>query len=258
MAATYFDRRGWLLVAGALAAVLAIHAAGEVVPPAAPIAVTPSNPAEPPLEDQPQKQRTPVSSPALAADDVSGIRVHGTLRQDGRASAIISEGGGPQRRVAMGSELRPGMMLADVAPGYIVAEQGGARIRLPIARFGETDRPSMIDAEPALADNPAMPSRASFSGALAKRRTLAFQLGLSEVRSGELTVGFRVDAADEMPLFSAAGLRDGDVVTAINGNPFNDEEKVVELADELAQSKSLGISYQRGGVAAEARIRFGD
>lgn len=74
-----------------------------------------------------------VAAPPLQA---TALELHG-VRQEGRGrgSAIISEGDGPQRSIAVGESISPGLVLKDVGPGYATLARQGVDERLAFADF---------------------------------------------------------------------------------------------------------------------------
>lgn len=220
-----------------------------------------------PLAASIARQAQPVAAapPGLVPSDVEGIILHGTLVTASMAAAIVSDGAAGQRRIVAGQDIRPGIRLAAVAADHIVAARGPARLQIPLARFGGTMTPTPIadvvtgSATPVPGNTAGDPlSRADFDGAAARRQTMAFQLGLARVVVDGSAIGHRIVRANDMGLFAAAGLRDGDIVTSIDGNPFHREENVVELSNQLAQAKHVRITYLRAGVPAVAKVEMVD
>ncbi len=221
----------------------------------------PPPPAPPPMPAavQAPPPPTPPSAPTLTPADVAQVRVYGTLGN----AAIVSMGSDAQQRVSIGRQLLPGIVLESTAPGHIIVARGDTRLKVPLLTFdGTAPAATLVTADTKAKPGPVVKaptlSRAAFGGDNRRRQTLAFQLGLVREKQGEVTLGFRVRKASAMPFFARAGLKDGDIVSTINGGGLHDEEKVMELADELAQSKRVVIGYMRDGQAREAVVDFTD
>lgn len=240
-----------LLLAGGAAA-LAVWPGGERTPAPVSVPMPPPQPVAAPPSPLP-------AAPSLTPADVAEVRVHGTLGN----AAIVSIGSAAQQRIIAGRQILPGITLESTAPGHVIVARGGTRLRIPLLSFDGTPPPATdvaADGEApaptkATAEIPTL-SRAAYGGDNARRQTLAFQLGLVREAAGEVTRGFRVRKIADMAFFRRAGLRDGDIVTAINGAGLHSEEKIIELADELAQSKRVTISYLRGDAPHEAEVDF--
>jgi len=241
-----------LLFAAGAGAVAILAFWPETAPP-------PSAPPPMPVVAQTPPPTTPPPAPTLTPADVAEVRVYGTLG----SAAIVSVGSEAQQRVSIGRQLLPGIVLESTAPGHVIVARGGTRLKLPLLTFDGT-APAAIavaaDTKMASGSTAEAPtqSRAAFGGDNRRRQTLAFQLGLVREQQGEKMLGFRVRKVSTMPFFARAGLRDGDIVSTINGGGLHDEEKVMELADELAQSKRVVIGYMRDGQPREATVDFTD
>lgn len=244
-------RLALLFAAGAGAAVILAFWPETAPPPPAPPPLPPVVQAPPPP--------APPPVPTLTPADVAQVRVYGTLGN----AAIVSIGSEAQQRVSIGRQLLPGIVLESTAPGHIIVARGDTRLKVPLLTFdGTAPAATLVTTDTKAKAGPVAKaptlSRAAFSGDNRRRQTLAFQLGLVREQHGETMLGFRVRKISTMPFFARAGLKDGDIVSTINGGGLHDEEKVMELADELAQSKRVVIGYMRDGEAREAVVDFTD
>ena len=59
--------------------------------------------------------------------------------------------------------------------------------------------------------------------------------------------GFKLSEIQPDSIFQQMGLRDGDVVNAINGQPLTDPSQALQLLNSLSSQNSVGISIVRGG-----------
>lgn len=59
--------------------------------------------------------------------------------------------------------------------------------------------------------------------------------------------GYRIYPGRDRSLFSAAGLRPGDLVTSVNGVELNDPAQALQLLGDLSQATSVNLSIERGG-----------
>jgi S1-C subfamily serine protease len=76
--------------------------------------------------------------------------------------------------------------------------------------------------------------------------TLRYRLGLTQRQAGGRTTGFVVRPNVSMPALERAGLRPGDVIVGVNGSGF-DEERMLELAWQIANSSRTEFEVERGG-----------
>jgi general secretion pathway protein C len=65
--------------------------------------------------------------------------------------------------------------------------------------------------------------------------------------TGNGQMGYRIFPGRDRAVFTAAGLRPGDVVTAVNGVQLDDPSKSLQLLSDLSQASSVTLTVQRGG-----------
>jgi type II secretory pathway component PulC len=202
---------------------------------AAPVA--PLAPPEP--QAMPQVAPPPVAaapaSPTAPVGDISGLKLHGLLA----SGAVIGFANGQQRLVLVGREALPGLTLRRIEQNHAVFDSAGGEMRLGF------DGP--VQAAPGSAPSaPApAPGTSSFQGAQ-REESLRYRLGLAPRRAGGRVTGFTVRSNVEMPALARAGIRPGDVITGVNGSVF-DEERMQELAWQIANSTRIEFEVERGG-----------
>jgi general secretion pathway protein C len=59
--------------------------------------------------------------------------------------------------------------------------------------------------------------------------------------------GYRIYPGRDRALFTAAGLRPGDLVTSVNGVELNDPARALQLLGDLSQATTLNVTVERGG-----------
>ncbi len=103
-----------------------------------------------------------------------------------------------------------------------------------------------------------------FSRSLHRRRANHFVMPRAEVESSLSNMvplltqmralpdpqdkGFKLSEIQPDSLFQRMGLKDGDVVSAINGQPLTDPGQALRLLNSLRDQNSVGISVLRGGT----------
>lgn len=65
--------------------------------------------------------------------------------------------------------------------------------------------------------------------------------------SGGRQRGYRIYPGRERALFEAAGMRPGDLVTAVNGVPLDSAQRAMSLLNELRDAQSINVTVERGG-----------
>ena len=66
--------------------------------------------------------------------------------------------------------------------------------------------------------------------------------------------GYRVYPGPERAAFNAAGLKPGDVVTAINGTALNDPAQALQLLQSLSQAGGMSLTIDRNGVSQSVNV----
>jgi general secretion pathway protein C len=86
---------------------------------------------------------------------------------------------------------------------------------------------------------------------------LVAQAGLRPRMRGLRMDGFTVSGAGDGAALRAAGLRPGDVILAVNGQPLDSLERITALRGQLSDTDSAEIRYERNGVTQTSTIRTG-
>ena len=76
---------------------------------------------------------------------------------------------------------------------------------------------------------------------------VADYIRVQPVNTGNGLSGYRIYPGRDRTVFAAAGLRPGDIVTAVNGTALNDPSRSLQLLNELSQSSQINLTVDRGG-----------
>ena len=171
--------------------------------------------------------RSGAAGPVASAAAPTGLQLFGTrLGSDGIAgSAILGEADGEQRSYVVGEEVAPGVKLAAVYFDRVELDRGGVRQSLAMPGSSE-----------GTASSPAGGSTASIADAFSfKPRT----------RGGSVT-GAAVSPGRDLVPFNASGLRQGDVIVAVNGARITSLIDIQQLQASLAPGARLILTVERG------------
>ncbi|WP_230482199.1 type II secretion system protein N [Sphingomonas sp. Leaf21] len=165
----------------------------------------------------------------------------------GRGSAILAGPDGVQRSVSVGEEIQPGVTLKAVAFDHITIDRGGATEDLYL---DQSDAPpgGATPASPGAAPGtPPVPLSGPVppQGGVAVAQ-LRSDIGFIPRLDGGRVSGLVVRPTGSGAAFRAAGLREGDVVTALGGRPVSGPGDLDRLAADFAQGGSLSITVERG------------
>lgn len=165
-----------------------------------------------------------------------GIRVDQAI---GRGSAIIATPDGVQSSYAVGDEIMPGVKLKAVSFEGVTIDRGGVDEQV----FLDQSVVAPV-AQPGVAGTPAAATPLPVAGT-----ALASEIGfVPRSEKGQVT-GFVVSPKGSGAAFRAAGLQEGDVLTAINGQGIRAAEDVANAMSATPASGVVLLSVERGGRA---------
>ena len=200
------------------------------------------------------------SSLAEASAAGSGqMRLYG-LRSDGAGggSAIIGLADGRQVSVGVGEEVEPGLVLRSVGPDHVTLARGGS-----VSRLVFTDVPMGVAPVPPPPPGPQTvtptpaPAVAPAAVPAVDPARLMTQAGLRPRMRGARLDGFTVSGAGDAAVLRAAGLRAGDVILAVNGQPLDSLERIAALRTQLANSTGAELRIERDGQVQTSTLGSG-
>ena len=200
------------------------------------------------------------SSLAEASAAGSGqMRLYG-LRSDGvgGGSAIIGLADGRQVSVGVGEEVEPGLVLRGVGADHVTLARGGS-----VSRLVFTDVPMGVAPVPPPPPGPQTvtptpaPAVAPAAVPAVDPARLMTQAGLRPRMRGARLDGFTVSGAGDPAVLRAAGLRAGDVILAVNGQPLDSLERIAALRSQLANSAGAELRIERDGQVQTSTLGSG-
>jgi general secretion pathway protein C len=170
----------------------------------------------------------------------------------GGGSAIVAGPDGVQNSVSVGEEVSPGVRLAAVAFDHVTLDRGGAREDLFLDQSRAPSAPAPVSAaqgSPAPVAGADAPAPAGVPiGQL--RQEIGF---IPRIDEGRLT-GLTVRGQGSGRVFREAGLRDGDVVTAIAGRPVTGAGDLDRVARDFSAGGNIPITVERGSNVLQLAI----
>ena len=160
----------------------------------------------------------------------------------GGGSAIIAGPDGVQNSIAVGQEVAPGVRLKAVAFDHVTLDRGGALedLFLDQSKAVQPVVPGGAPSAPGLAPPPASgPSGGVPVGQI--RQEIGF---IPRIDGGRVS-GLVVRPQGSGALFREAGLREGDVVTAIGGRPVAGADDLDRIAADFRGGGNIPIQVER-------------
>lgn len=171
---------------------------------------------------------SPGADKAAAAAPSVDLQLFGTRASQGRVpgSAILGTAEGEQKTYLIGEEVEPGVKLAAVAFDHVVLDRDGSTqtIYMPQAEGAEQ----------------------SGGAAAAATASAANAFQLTPRKQGDRVTGVLVAPSGNPQLFAASGLRDGDVIVAVNGAQITSMIDVQQLQSSIAPGARLMLTVERG------------
>ena len=177
-----------------------------------------------------------------------GTRINEAM---GRGSAIIAGADGLQRSISVGDEIQPGVRLKAVAFDHVTLERGGVDEDLFIDQSGAN-----ADAGgPAGLPGPGADGASSGSIDPAASSGETRGIGLAQLQSdigfiprldGGRISGLAVRSQGTGTAFREIGLREGDVITAIAGQPVASATDLQRIVTQYGGGGNIPITVERG------------
>ncbi|UVO49384.1 PDZ domain-containing protein [Sphingomonas sp. SUN019] len=172
----------------------------------------------------------------------------------GQGSAIVAGPDGVQQSIAVGEEIIPGVVLKEVAFDHVAIERGGVREDLFLDQSGGAAAVTAAPAPGGAAPAPGAPSPAGGAGVTVQQ--LQSDVGfIPRIDSGRIS-GLVVRAQGSGAAFRAAGLKDGDIVTAIGGRPVTGPADIDRLSSDFAGGGNLSLTVERGGQTLPIAVQM--
>lgn len=162
----------------------------------------------------------------------------------GGGSAIIAGPDGVQNSVAVGQEVAPGVRLKAVAFDHVTLDRGGADEDLFLDQSG-----AVTPVQPGgTSGAPPAPGGGVPVGQL--RNEIGF---IPRIDSGRVS-GLVVRPQGSGAVFAQAGLREGDVVTAIGGRPVSGADDLDRIAADFRGGGNVPLTVERGKQTLQLAI----
>lgn len=189
------------------------------------------------------------ASPAAAQASNLNLRLKGIYASQGTLPgfAILSIDGRPDVGIVLGGELKPGIKLHEVNADHILIAHDGVveRVNLATSQAGAAPGPAVpaaLNVRPTSATTYAV-SRSEFANLLSDPRQLATLAQLASFPGG----GIIVNDATVGGLISKLGLRQGDIIQKINGQPVAGKDDLLRLAQQSPSSNDISVEGTRNG-----------
>jgi len=242
------SRLTWQLFAPA-PAVAPAEATASVVAPGVTLPAAAARIRQAQLFGPPPSTTSAVPPPEVPVSHLD-LRLHGVLvTETGRGFAMIGRGKEPAKLYGVGTKLPGGAELLAVYNDHVLINVGGERQKLLL----RPDDPQLAAAARAPRDGAYSDSTAGHLGEfrarmLAQPRRLLEMVSAQPVmRNGKFHGFSLVPTAQSRALFSEVGLRNGDVITAVNGIVLDRPSQGVRALSMLRNARDVELHVDRHG-----------
>lgn len=193
--------------------------------------------------------RGPSAPPPQAPETTLNLTLRGVVfSPDPRLARAIIGSAGKEAQYAVGMALPGNAELREIHPDRVILLHGGRyeTLRLPREAASQTQ---VARTPPPLSPASAQPSlRALRDNLLANPLTLPDLVRINPVAQAGGFVGFRLAPGRNRALLGQFGLREGDVVTAVNGTRLDSPTKGLEVLNELRSAEQITLTVLRAGA----------
>lgn len=188
------------------------------------------------------RSTTPTAGPVVAS--ALNLALTGTRmdRASGRGAAIIATPDGAESSFTVGDEVMPGVRLVEVAFDSVTLERAGQREQLFLDQSAPAPDAAVLAGLGAAPPPPPSPVAAGRATAILPEGIAA--AGISPVVENGQTVGARVESPPAALV--AAGLRPGEVIRAIDGQPLTSPGQLARLARPVPGGQ-VTLTVERDG-----------
>jgi general secretion pathway protein C len=193
--------------------------------------------------------------PGNAPDTRLPLTLMGILAgRNDESLALISSTPGDEKPYAIGDDVSPGVTIKEIYPDRVILARGSAFETLRLDKDQPSNSPAYLsptatpdedesgDAEPASTQLGQIRSMVMTDPSKA-----AEFIRVQPANAGGSLHGYRIYPGRDRTLFNEAGLRPGDLVTAVNGIQLDDTQKALQMLNDLSHASDVTLTLERGG-----------
>lgn len=189
----------------------------------------------------------------------------GVIASGAGGYALISVNGQPQEPFAIGQTITDGAVLQAVYSDRVVIGRNGALESL-LLEGADKSQPPPDMVMPTVSHNASVPTdivrETGTNHYTVARDQLAAQIRTPEfLKQATLAPssggGFLVRQIQPSSLYEKLGLRAGDVIKSVNGQPINTAEDAIKLYQQMSSINSVQMEVIRGGKSEALYYQFG-
>jgi len=189
------------------------------------------------------------------------------------AMAIIADARGDEKVYKKSETIFSGVTLYEIYPDKVILERGGSFETLSLPREeleGSSSQPAMVSTRTA------RPTTRKTQAGVARTRTVKAGKRLEQLKEklttepAEFWKEVRIEPVqdennqikgysfnhNDQQVMTALGLRPGDVIVEVNGNPVSDPSVLSSLITDLGSQQSISLGIERNGQREDLNIQM--
>ncbi len=173
--------------------------------------------------------------------------------------ALIAKDSADEAPYSIGDDVSPGVNLQAIFQDRVILSRNGRLETLRLDKDAPSNAPVFNAVTGSSEPSEGSPAAAQMLSAIKEQVITDPSKAANFIRVQPMTgdgglKGYRVYPGPERGAFNAAGLKPGDVVTAINGTPLNDPAQALQLLQSLTQASSMSLTVDRNGVSQSVTV----
>lgn len=173
--------------------------------------------------------------------------------RDSESRALIAKDGNDEAPYAIGDDVAPGVNLQAIFPDRVILSRNGRLETLRLDKDSASNAPVLNALGGSVGEaQEGTPAAAEMLSQIRQQVVNDPAKAANFIRvqpiNGEGGVrGYRVYPGPERGPFNSAGLKPGDVITAINGTPLTDPSQALQLLQNLSGATQMSLAVERNG-----------
>ena len=173
--------------------------------------------------------------------------------------ALIAKDNTDEAPYAIGDDVSPGVTLQAIFLDRVILARNGQLETLRLDKDAPSNAPVFNAVSGSSEPQEGTPAAAQMLSQIKEQVLTDPSKAANFIRVQPMTgesglKGYRVYPGPERGAFNAAGLKPGDVVTAINGTSLSDPGQALQLLQSLSQASSMSLTVDRNGIPQSINV----
>jgi general secretion pathway protein C len=198
---------------------------------------------------------------ASAPDTALNLTLLGILygQSESQSLALISKEANDEAPYKVGVDVSPGVRLQAIFPDRVILSRNGQleTLRLDKNQPSNADVPVQASTEGAMNPVTAQMLTQIRNEVAVNPNKASTYIRLQPMTDGAFR-GYRIYPGQDTSVFAAAGLRPGDIVTAVNGQALGDQQQDMAKLEQLQAATQLTLTINRDGQNQNISLNLGN